>query len=221
MTSEVPYSRIFNRDPKRVAQAIPDAMVPVARDKAASEIHIRKGKREKGTALTRADFGLGFDQVARGSDVAKVRADIKRDLFTLVIENLTDENNLAATGGFVAGTSQISGTFTAPSSGKIEVIPFFRANADTFTPTLFAVFGFEIRETDVSGTVIYTADTEHSATIIWDVSPSANNDTSHNHDIVDILTPGKVYFIRGLYSISGGTTIDITYRKLIVKGMTA
>ena len=74
MTSEVPYNRIFNRDPERVARSLPDAMVPVARDKAASEIDIRRRKGEKGgIALTRADFGTGFDQVARGSDVSAVK----------------------------------------------------------------------------------------------------------------------------------------------------
>lgn len=119
----------------------------------------------------------------------------------------TSIDNISST-SYAAGSTQCSVTFTANTMGRAKIDWWGRMQGDG----TFRVFlGIEVRENNVSGTVIEAAsDTEAAQTAV------ASTGTYPGMMLLSGLTSGGTYFVRTMHKVAGGTTSDIFTRRIIV-----
>lgn len=125
----------------------------------------------------------------------------------------TDINNIADT-TFVAGSTACSITFVAPTSGKVEIAIYCRANADSATNLLQV--SFEVRETDASGTVVLAASANRVINLqLSSTAPlsGANLSGWYAYQVTG-LTAGATYYAQTMHQVGGGSDIDIVHRKI-------
>ncbi|MBA9002002.1 hypothetical protein [Thermomonospora cellulosilytica] len=121
----------------------------------------------------------------------------------------TDVSNIA----FATGSPVVAVTITAPTSGrvKVEVSGLIRDN----TGDNRGILAFEVYEgTSAAGTkVVAAAVRANSMTSIGEASDYMSHGRA---TLVEGLTPGGLYYVRLVQAVSGGTTVDILNRSLIV-----
>jgi hypothetical protein len=122
----------------------------------------------------------------------------------------TANQNIAST-TFIAGTPTVSVTFTAPTSGAV-LISVGVAGADSAGNRIHVAP--EVRQNNVSGTVVLSADVTSRGVGLPGES-TANVHRSRT-TLLTGLTPGGTYFARTMHKVSGGNTADIAVREIVV-----
>lgn len=127
-------------------------------------------------------------------------------------QQVFDATNLATSGTtFLAGTPNLSISFTAPSSGKAMVS--VAGNIEGGAGGGSCVLTFEVRVTNVSGTVIVAAADENGLLV-----QGQNNVQAANRIIVTGLTAGGTYFVRTMHhSTLAGDNVNVFNRRLTVE----
>lgn len=126
----------------------------------------------------------------------------------------TDINNIADT-SFVTGSPEVAVTFIAPTSGKALIINGGGCRNNTGTDQVF--LGVEVRQTNGSGTIVYSPTINGRDTL-----NCADQSTSHEYKsrcmVLSGLTPGGTYYARIQYRTrDGDSTADISSRSIIVQ----
>ncbi|MGI5286650.1 hypothetical protein ACQEVF_25380 [Nonomuraea polychroma] len=126
-------------------------------------------------------------------------------------QDTTANSDISST-SYIAGTPTVSVTFTAPTSGAVLLSVGVAASDNGGTNRVH--LSPEVRENDVSGTVVLAADVTNRG-VGTPSSASANTHRSRT-TLLTGLTPGGTYFARTMHKVSGGTTADISVREIIV-----
>ena len=123
---------------------------------------------------------------------------------------VSDSTNITTTSTtFVPGSPQVSTTFTGPPSGRVLV--FISAHIEGNDPERALNISFEIRETNVSGSLIYPLDSNDGLRM-----QGINNLQATAVRQITGLTVGQLYFIRTLHSVTAGTG-SIFHRRIGVQ----
>lgn len=115
---------------------------------------------------------------------------------------------------FATGSPEVGTTFVAPNSGRVCVAMHAQGTQASGGNRLF----FEYRiylGTSTSGTLFQTSDSALGASSSG--STAGTSEWAKGHlSMVEGLTPGSTYYAVIGYLTEGGTTSDITNRKIIV-----
>lgn len=129
---------------------------------------------------------------------------------TMVVDQETDELNITST-AFIPGTAECSTTFTAPTTGRVLVHVYLATTGDG---TDQCTLSFEIYEgSSTAGTLVRSAIDNNGVRAPNEIDVQRGGISA----IVSQLTPGATHFIRTMHKVTGGTTIDIFHRRLIVE----
>lgn len=115
---------------------------------------------------------------------------------------------------YSAGSPTVNVTFIAPTSGRVLVA--IGGSAGNATSSDRIIFAPELRETNVSGTIIVSTDVEQWG---WGSQVSAGYVQGSRVSMFDNLTPGDPYFVRHMYAVAtdpGSQTQDINCREILV-----
>lgn len=127
---------------------------------------------------------------------------------TLIVVEEANEDNISST-TFIPGDTECSGTFIAPTTGRIHVDFSARLSGDGTNATRLS---FEIYEgTDATGILVHNP----IVAIAVDRVGSAVA-TRSNFYVVTGLTVGLTHFIRTMHLVDGGNTGRIVRRQLNV-----
>lgn len=124
----------------------------------------------------------------------------------------TAQTSLSST-TYAEPTNTCRVTFVAPTSGRVKVVVGGGARDDTNDIQVF--LAVEIRETDVSGTIVESPTAYRRGTITM---PEASDYQYQSRiTILEGLTPGQVYFARIMYRVDvAGGTADLRLKDLAV-----
>lgn len=120
-------------------------------------------------------------------------------------EDSTDVTSTST--AFEAGSPSVSLTFIAPASGKVIVTVYAQIEAAS---TSSGYCGFEIRLTNVSGSVVIAANTDVAAA---QQEPAFSG--SSRRKLVTGLTPGQLYFARTMHR----TTVAANAATMFVRAL--
>lgn len=113
---------------------------------------------------------------------------------------------------YIPGSPQVDVTFTAPTSGTV-LLSVGLGGADNGGTNRIHVAP-EVREDDVSGSVVLAADvTTRGAGTPGEVGANVHRSRT---TLLTGLTAGDTYFARVMYKVSGGSTADIAVREISV-----
>lgn len=109
---------------------------------------------------------------------------------------------------YTAPTNACSVTFTAPTSGRVKIVAGggFRDNSNNNQGSL----GVEVRETDVSGTVVETPSAYGRG--ITSMGEASDYYFHGRITILENLTPGQVYFARIMIKAQTTTSSSVDLR---------
>lgn len=115
---------------------------------------------------------------------------------------------------YITGTPVVSVTFVAPTSGRVGVCiggGFVEQAAGNRVWISYELY----LGTSSAGTLIHAGVDVRGATTSGDAT--ASGDQVHgNMSMEEGLTAGSTYYAQVVYKVSGGTTNDITRRRIIV-----
>lgn len=123
----------------------------------------------------------------------------------------TTLSNISTTAA--AGSPEVSVTFTAPTSGKVQVSLSLRGQDDGAANATY--LDLEVYETDVNGTqIITTGSVDRRLELRGNTSSTPQN--ASKTFILTGLTAGQVYFARTMHYASAGSTADVLNRRIDV-----
>lgn len=109
------------------------------------------------------------------------------------------------------GSPGVNVTFTAPSSGKAQVV-ISLSIAESGGATVAGILDYRVRENNSSGTIIYNVGSLERRLILFGNTQAQEGSRS---SMITGLTPGGTYYVETLHS-SYGTQVDIFARVLEV-----
>lgn len=127
----------------------------------------------------------------------------------------TGITNVSST-SYITGSPVVSTTFTAPTSGRVRLVvgAVFGAggggNRMFISPQVF-------EGTDASGIEVLSPSV---ATAVGSMSEQTSYSSYERASFLDGLTPGGTYFVRTVHRVTGGATIDLLFRGVIVVPLT-
>lgn len=121
------------------------------------------------------------------------------------------------TTGFEPTSPACEVTFIAPTTGRARIDIFVRADADTNGEAFDA--DVEVRETDGTGTLVHTPNTETGGIDKAWPTAAAANENFYGIRILDSLTPGQQYWAQLQFDVTG-TTFDIQEQSLTAQPRT-
>lgn len=121
-------------------------------------------------------------------------------------EDGTDVNSTSTT--FEAGSPVVSVTFNGPPSGKVIVTVY--AQLECVSPSS-AYCGFEIRETNASGTIVVAASQDVAA-----AKQEADFAASSRRKLITGLTPGQLYYAQTMHRTSNGANAATLFHRAIL-----
>lgn len=126
------------------------------------------------------------------------------------IANLTSTSYVASQ----SGVPEVGVAFTAPSSGRALIIigGGYRNNAATSDR---AVITYRIYEDSASGNQTVLAQFDNG-TVSCGTAASQEYQYACTYDLLEDLTPGRQYYAQIAYRTTGGTTVDIASRDIMV-----
>lgn len=127
----------------------------------------------------------------------------------------TSQINISST-AYITGSPVVSTTFTAPTSGRVRLIASFVGGADASGNRAF-VSPQVFEGTDTTGTEVLSPSV---ATAVGSMGEQTSSSAYERCSFLDGLTPGGTYFVRVMYRVTGGTTLDLLYRGIIVVPLT-
>lgn len=134
---------------------------------------------------------------------------------TVQANDATSNNNISST-SYVTGSPVVSTTFTAPTSGRVRLIVSMVGGADATGNRVF-VSPQVFEGTDATGTEVLSPSV---ATAVGTISEQTSSSSYERCSFLDGLTPGGTYFVRTMHRVTGGSTIDLLYRGVIVVPLT-
>jgi hypothetical protein len=170
-------------------------------------------------AIPNSALGLGLVSIAAGQvsvqtahiTDTRINARVASSLFA-PIEASSGTNVTTTSASFVALSSPLALTFIAPSSGAVWI------NLDSSLECVagqWALFGFEIRNNNISGSVFKAAADNDSVQM-----QGADFGFFGRRIYVSGLTPGNTYFVRDMgKSSNAGDTASFFYRKITVEAV--
>lgn len=147
-----------------------------------------------------ADIGAG-DEISKDYWPAAV-----------MVNDATDQSNITSTTP-VAGSPEAGVGFVSPKTGRVAVCVYaglLQQDSGNRVSVTFEIY----EGTSSSGTLVRSArsgfgvSTDGSATIF--------EQTTGNLTVVGGLTPGVDHYVRAMHFVDGGTTNDVTHRRIIV-----
>ena len=125
----------------------------------------------------------------------------------------TTISNISST-TYIAGSPVVSVTFTAPNSGRVGVC--IGAGLVEQASALRVWVSYELYlGTDATGTLIHGGIDARGANSTGDATNSGEQ-VHGNMSMEENLTPGATYYAQVVHRVSGGTTNDVTRRRIIV-----
>lgn len=128
-------------------------------------------------------------------------------------EDGTDQTNITNT-SYAPGSPEVGAAFEAPHTGRVAIMVGGGMREDSATNRIFMTF--ELHEgSDNTGAQVV------APTAINGISTTGDTDASGDHSLGSLvvqegLTPGTTYYARIMYQTEGGTTNDITHRRIVV-----
>ena len=123
----------------------------------------------------------------------------------------TTQTNVSST-SFVPGSPEVGVSFTAPTSGRVRVDVSGGIRDDT--GQWRGILAFEIYEGTTAGAKVISASARGNG--MSNMIESTGYQFHGRGSLVEGLTPGAVYYARTVQAVSGGTSVDIFTRSLIV-----
>jgi hypothetical protein len=126
---------------------------------------------------------------------------------------VSSQTNITTTSQtFAALSSPLALTFIAPASGSVWVN--LDCALETNDAATAAYCGFEIRNTNISGSQVVAANDSDACQC-----QGSNFASFGKRVLVTGLTPGNLYFIRDMGRVGGAFTASFFYRKINVEGV--
>ncbi len=125
----------------------------------------------------------------------------------------TTISNITST-TYIAGSPVVSVTFTAPKSGRVGVCiggGLVEQDAGNRVWISYELY----LGTSSSGTLIHSGHDARGVNSSGDATASGDQ-TLGNMTMEERLTAGSTYYAQVVYRVSGGTTNDVTRRRIIV-----
>jgi hypothetical protein len=123
----------------------------------------------------------------------------------------TAQTNVSS-GSFVPGSPEVGVTFTAPTSGRVRVDVSGGVRDDT--GQWRGVIAFEVYEGNTAGAKVVSASSRANG--MSSIAEATAYQFHSRGSLVEGLAPGAVYYARLMQAVSGGTSVDILHRSLIV-----
>ena len=135
--------------------------------------------------------------------------------FTAAVTDSDATDHLNVAEGVVAGSPEVGVTFTAPTSGKAQVIIGARVRDDGAAST--PVIDWQLFEDDTGGTEILGTGSEERRMEI-PIGSSTRTFNGTKTILVTGLTAGQVYYARLMHGqgAGGGATADVLHRQITV-----
>lgn len=131
----------------------------------------------------------------------------------VMVNDATDQTDITST-SFTAGSPEAGVGFTSPLTGRIGVC-LVAGMLEQSAGNRIQV-GFEVYEgTSAAGTLVRGVKNGLGVSTSGN-SGSVLEQVSGNMCIVEGLTPGVAHYARVMHAVDGGTTNDVTHRRLIV-----
>lgn len=125
----------------------------------------------------------------------------------------TTISNITST-SYIAGSPVVSVTFTAPRSGRVGVCIGGGLREDSGGNRVWISYELYLG-TSASGTLVHAGIDVRGVNSSGDATASGEQ-THGNMSMEENLTPGATYYAQVVYKVSGGTTNDVTRRRIIV-----
>lgn len=125
----------------------------------------------------------------------------------------TTISNITST-TFITGSPVVSVTFTAPHSGRVGVCIAAGLREDSAGNRVWVTYELYLG-TSSSGTLVHAGVEPRGVNSTGDATASGEQ-THGNMSMEENLTPGATYYAQVVYRVSGGTTNDVTRRRIIV-----
>lgn len=137
---------------------------------------------------------------------------LAQDTPPVVYARIPDIFDNFTTTGYEPTATPCEITFLAPTTGRIKINIFVRADADTDGERFSA--DVEVRENDGTGTVVHSPDSTTGAVQWeWPTAAAANSNISGWRYITG-LTPGATYWAQLQFNVTG-TDFDISDQALL------
>lgn len=135
---------------------------------------------------------------------------------TVKATDSTSISNISTT-TYTAGSPVVATAFMAPTSGKVKLIVSTIGRDNGAGNERLYVAPQVYLGTDATGTLILSPATRYTVSTMGEAS---NYHAQEKVGVLDGLDAGSSYYVRVMYRVTAGTTVDCIYRGVIVVPLT-